>query len=316
MAQLYFTSTDLLASIKRRASVPSSQNLFTDEDLLAFANEEIDIGLVPSIMRLHEDYLLYIQNVPFISGVRSYELPERAIGNKLRDVYFKTSDNNRVETTRINVEDISNYNGTYYNNRMFTYYLLNNTLEMLPNQTPGNGTLEFYYYIRPNRLVKTDRTAEIRSIDRTTGVITLKTVPTVFSTTELFDLVSSKSPHKTLLIDMPILNMNTTLKTVTVDPTLIPTTLRVGDFLNLAKETSIPQVPSDLHAILAHRVAMRCLEAMGDNEGLSIANAKLQEMEDRTGNLIDNRVEGSPQKVINRNGILRNGLLRRNRRVR
>lgn len=316
MAQLYFTTTDLLASIKRRASIPSSQNLFTDEDLLAFANEEMDIGLVPSVMRLHEDYLLYKQEIPFEMGVKSYELPERAIGNKLRDIYFRTPDGNRLETTRINVEDISNYNGVYYNNRLFTYYIFNNTVELLPNQTPGTGTLEFLYYIRPNRLVKTDRTAKIKSIDRTTGVITLDTIPNVFNISELYDLISSKSPHKTLLIDLSITNINTTFKTITVDPASIPTTLRNGDFVNLAKESSIPQVPSDLHAVLAHRVSMRCLEAMSDTEGLQAATAKLQDMEERTGNLIDNRVEGSPLKVVNRNGILRNGLLRRNRRIR
>jgi hypothetical protein len=59
--------------------------------------------------------------------------------------------------------------------------------------------------------------------------------------------------------------------------------------------------------MLAQRVTMRCLEALGDQAGLTLAAAKLLEMEQKTGSLIDSRVEGAPLKVAPKNTFLRRG---------
>jgi hypothetical protein len=67
--------------------------------------------------------------------------------------------------------------------------------------------------------------------------------------------------------------------------------------------------------ILAHRVATRILESMGDTEGLTNANQKLAELEQNINTLVDNRVEDSPKKITNHRAILRTGLfVRRYRR--
>ena len=48
-------TSDLIRSIKRRAMIPSSQETFTDEDFLEMATEEVNLGLVPLIQRMHEE---------------------------------------------------------------------------------------------------------------------------------------------------------------------------------------------------------------------------------------------------------------------
>jgi hypothetical protein len=73
----------------------------------------------------------------------------------------------------------------------------------------------------------------------------------------------------------------------------------------VAGESCIPNVPTELHAILAQRVACRVLEAIGDTQSLQNANSKLQEMEGKAGVILDSRVEGAVHKVVNR-GVLRN----------
>jgi hypothetical protein len=57
MPNPWMTSDDLLESVKRKISFPSSQSTFTDADILAFANEELMISQVPSVMSFHEEYL-------------------------------------------------------------------------------------------------------------------------------------------------------------------------------------------------------------------------------------------------------------------
>lgn len=46
-----YTTADLISSIKAIASIPTSQNLFSTADFLRFANHEMQINLVPLVMR-------------------------------------------------------------------------------------------------------------------------------------------------------------------------------------------------------------------------------------------------------------------------
>lgn len=85
----------------------------------------------------------------------------------------------------------------------------------------------------------------------------------------------------------------------------IPTKLNINDVIALPEETSIPQIPIELHSMLAQRVAMRCLESMGDTAGLQAAAAKLADMEIKTGNLLNDRVESAPLKVVPRHSLMR-----------
>lgn len=85
----------------------------------------------------------------------------------------------------------------------------------------------------------------------------------------------------------------------------IPRGMLAGDIIGLAETTIIPQIPSELHPMLAQGAAMRCLEALGDTQGLQNAAAKLADMEQKTATLIENRVESSPLKVVPRHSLLR-----------
>lgn len=85
----------------------------------------------------------------------------------------------------------------------------------------------------------------------------------------------------------------------------IPLKLSIDDIIAIPEETIIPQMQIELHPMLAQRAAMRCLESLGDVAGLQAASAKLADMESKAGNLINNRVESSPQKIKPRHTTLR-----------
>ena len=322
MAKFYYTSDDLIESVKRRALVPSGQSTFTDDDFLAFANEEMNLGMVPTVVTMHEDYFLFTEEIDIVPGKVTYPIPYRAIGNKVREISFKDSNGNIFEMTRIGVGDLPFYNGPYTYNRVYAYYLSNNEISLVPQSINiSNGTkLRVSYYIRPNSLVLLENVAPITQINdgMTPGTkdIYVSNLPENFTTSQLFDLVKVKSPHKCLKIELSAISVNTTTKVITLNESDVPSDLAVGDHICLATESAIPQIPSDLHVVLAHRVATRVLEAIGDTEGLQNANQKLAEMEKKTEALIDNRVEDAPAKVVNRHAIIRRGLFQRRFRVR
>lgn len=311
----YYTSDNLIKSVKRRAMIPQSQSTFATEDFLAFADEEMNLGLVPSVLRQHEDYYLYTEQITLTAGKVRYSIPYRAIGNKLRDVAFEDANGDVYEMTRISIEDVPFYNQNNSTGRVYAYYIENNDVVLVPDSVSiaADTKLRMSYYLRPNSLVLLSDVAVITNINRVTGAITVSSVPTGFSATQLLDLVKVKSPHKILDFDIQPVSINSSTKTITLSLSDIPEDLEAGDHITLAEQTAIPQLPSDLHVVLAHRVAARCLEALGDTEGLQSANQKLAELEQQTATLIDNRVEGAPRKVIARHTALRNGLYSRRR---
>jgi hypothetical protein len=303
----YYTSELLIESVKSRINIPTNQNTYSDSRILEYADEEMSLVVVPAIMSLHEDYLLYSQDVPMVSGQSEYVIPYRAVGNKLYDLQYVDDSGNVMSMSRTTMADQPNWNGSYTVNRTYAYYLKNNRIVLLPNVDGyANGSIRFVYYIRPSSFVKSSAIGVITNIDTTTGEIAVANLPNTRC-----DFYKVQSPHNILEIDLLPTSVNFSSKTLTFDPDDIPSELSVGDHVALAQQCAIPQIPSDLHVFLAQKTAERILEAQGDMEGLQAARQKSAEMEVRAGTLIDNRVDESPIKLTNRNGILQYGLLSR-----
>lgn len=308
----YYTSELLIDSVKRRINIPTNQNTYSNENILAFADEELGLVVVPAIMSLHEDYLLFTEDQQIQESQSEYIIPYRAVGNKLYDLQFVDLSNNIMPMTRSTMANQPDYNGAYTTNVNYAYYVKNNRIVLMPPIIgTGTGSLRFIYYIRPSSLVMTTAVGVINNINRTTGEITVDNLPSTFSTSVKFDLYNVQSPHNIISVDLQATSVNSTSKTITLDPDDIPSELILGDHISLAQQCAIPQIPSDLHVFLAQKTAERILEAQGDMEGLALAKQKSAEMEVRAGTIIDNRVEESPPKLVNRNSPLRYGLTSR-----
>jgi hypothetical protein len=390
---------DLIRSIKRRAFIPSSQETFTDEDLLEMATEEVNIGLVPLIQRMHEEHLIYYIEVPLEADKKKYPIPARAHGNKLRDLALVDENDNVFEMHRYSINEISDFTNTtsYINSRGF--YLENNNIVITNFDVNIGNKLRFYFYMRPNHLVLENKgsiiesvinTQEVNQITPKSGSITnitvgaktilqcsnhglnnndlvlisgtdvtpsiegfhevsiidsnsysistatsslgaisgsyalalnvkklrLNSLPDSFLGSTLFDFVQNISPNKILNYDSRVNSINQLTKEITF-PIESASEVVVGSYINLAEETFVPNIPTELHPILAQRVAVTCLEAMGDEQNKQSAERKLAKMEQDAGTFLDNRVEGAAQKIKSRHSPLVNTLNtlgRRNRR--
>lgn len=310
MAKSRCLSTDnLIASVKRRAMLPSTQVTFKEDDFLAFANEEMDMGLVPHVLSFHEDYLLDTVSIAIDGSSSRFKIPHRAIGNKVRDVRFRDTNGNLYEMTRVQKEDemYFQFNSAGTGPTTLRTFMIEADEIVMPQGTlPGvGGFLDIIYYLRPNEIVSEDRVCRVVSIDTNTKTVTIDSFPSVFVGETIFDITSNKSPYKLVAKDIEPTSLPSDTNLFFVFDEL-PDHLDVGDVIALSEETIIPQVPIELHSMLAQRIAIRCLEALGDSQGLQNAMAKLQEMEFKTGSVIDDRVEGSPKKIVNFHSFIRN----------
>jgi hypothetical protein len=385
----YYTSTDLIEAVGRKAAVPFSQNTFTETDVLRFANEEMFLAQVPNILQFHEEYLVYEQEVSLISNVSRYAIPNRAIGMKFRDVFYKDPQGNLVEMSKISPDDRSFFQTVNDSGSVpYHYYLQNNSLIVTPTVGANpQGSLVFTYFLRPNSLVLNERAAICQSFSKNLvltanldigdsiliGALTLiadtdfviglneaatannivsaintdsryaassnsnvvtvtyttvdvpvsavsafitvqstitvnfDQVPTNITNSSLVDLLQTEGGHSTLKFDVRLGANSVSGTTITFNTEDVPEDFIVGDYVCSQYECIIPQVPSDLHNLLAERTCARILESLGDQEGLKSVNAKIAEQTIATSNIMDSRVEEDPQKVFNRNSILRLG---------
>src|SRR5271165_4150777 len=129
----WYTSDDIISSIQRKISFPISQNTFTNSDILQFANEEMLIAQVPSVMRYHEEYFVANLSVPLIQNVSRYEIPNRAIGMKLRDIFWQDPQGNLFEMTRVSANDAAFFQRNVgANTEIAKYYFEGNFIVLTP----------------------------------------------------------------------------------------------------------------------------------------------------------------------------------------
>jgi hypothetical protein len=161
----WYTSQTLIQAIQRKIAIPLNQRTFIDTDILAFAAEELLIDMVPDILRYHQEYFVWSEDVILNPNQQRYPIPERAMGMRLRDLFYVDTNGNLFEMTRINADDKAYWQRESATiSLMQKYYLEGNDIVLAPQniQSP-TGTLRFSYFIRPNQLVDDAQAAIIKS---------------------------------------------------------------------------------------------------------------------------------------------------------
>jgi len=297
----YYTVDDLITSVTRRATIPVSDTTISNDDLIRFANEELSESIMALILSTREEIYLTYEDITLVNGKQNYPIPYRAIGAKVRIIKpLLPNQSNGVNAegpalVPIDLETVYNWNYTNSNNSG-GFYLRNDEIILLSNVNSfGTQTLRVFYYLRPNDLVALDRGSKIRTINSTTGVITVDSVPQNITNSTKVDLIQALPNHKTYLFDQDCV-VNAAAKTITL--TTVPATLSIGDYICTAGETVTPQIPVDIIPLLEQSVVCKVLEAIGDTEGLKNAYTRLQTLEKRVVNIIDNRIEAPGRKII------------------
>lgn len=291
-------ASKLIESVRNRAMIPDDTSVYDDQSILAILNEEIDVGLLDTLLTLQEEHLVtYTDKVPENGRLI---IPSRSVASKLRDLH-KLSGSNIREMSRVSLEELSDYDNGYdsYNSDLF--YLEGDEIVLIGD---SSHLMRMYFNLRPNVISLESTCAQITSIDRSTGVIQFSSIPAAFSSLAELDFVQEKSPNKILAFDIPVTSVTISTKTITVNPASIPSRLSVGDWVCPTETSPYPNVPTEMHPLLAQRAAIFILEALGDNENLGSAKSKLSQMEKSIQKILDDRVEGAPRKIKSRHGFL------------
>lgn len=278
---------------------PTSQLLFTDEELATILTEEMHADIVPLLMREQEDFLVKDYDQAIYTSVNTYYLPPRAIGGKLKDVVLVDSSGNEIDFPRLGDKQAKQA-PLISNARSQGWVFDMDRVIVKPNaQGLGSYTLRMKYYRRPNNLVKAATAGQITTINTTTKEVTLSNAPSAWSTDTLFDVIQGTPFFRAWGEDQVITNKAGSVLTFSS----LPTGMIVGDWVAEQGFSPIPQIPYELHNILAQRTVIKILEDMGDRAGMDSAVQVYQDMEDKFRALVSPRSDGTPQKLVSGGGI-------------
>lgn len=300
-----YTAEKLIKGIKRRASMPTSNSLFSEEDFLGFINSELESLVVPLILKHKQGYFLTYQDIEVNSTDAAYNLPSDSIVMGMRSaVYVDNQGKPQHNLEHLSIEKVSS-DDRYCLDAGF--YFEGNTIVLYPKPNKAR-TLRLYYYHTPNEVVLSSKCGQITAIDTNTNEVTLSNIPNDWNTDDVFDVVGSK----------PGFNLNATGLTASSisSPTITLNSvenLSIGDWVCLEGTSPVPMVPKEAFKIVEQAAAAKCLEALG--RSTNTAEGKLQQCMQSFESLISPRSKGkSPVISANGEGIFQNN--HNNRRYR
>jgi len=300
MAGPSFATEALISNIKRRCAVPNSQLTYLPADFTDIANDELQGRVVPLLMSTREDYFVSFTDVT-LSG-NEVEIPADAVGEKLRTVAIVSQTSPLVlnNLPRIDLDVVAGV-GFSSSTSIAGFYIQGNTLMLYPsNAVPQSTTIRLYYYKRTLALAAPSTYGQVVAVNPGTSTVQLSFLPSSWVTGTVLNSVSETSPFE--VTDSSITIVSTSSPSIIVDSVA---DIAVGDYISEEGYSAIPQIPIEAHAYLAQLSAVKCLEGLGDREGMKAANAMAEILEKSLLVMVSQRVDGSVKKIVNPNGGLR-----------
>lgn len=298
------TADAFVAAVKRKITLPTGNVLLDDTDILAIADEVTAGVIVPLVLTLRQEYFGYFESETVTVGTASYSVPYRAIGRALRDLKFANADATQIRSLALSsLEDAHLY---LSDTAVHSFYFIGDKVVLLGTPATASEAIYWYYNMRPSSLVLLASAGTITAV--ASNVISISATPAAFVLGASCDFIRGKSGNNIMAYDKAITNVAGTSITFTLAD--VPSGLAVGDYLALAGQTPVIQLPDDVYQYFVLLTSRDVLVAIGDTEGLQLLEKPLKEAEKGVTNTMQPRIQGEPTKVINRMGLLRSSRTR------
>jgi hypothetical protein len=305
-----YTVDGIIASIKRRITLPDAQNLYTPDDLIAFMGDELSSTIVPLVHSVQQEYWVVRQDVRLVANQLNYTIPVRGVANGLRLLTLVDDNGNEINFNLLRPENTaSTYNwlSPYSTSTLYGFNMEDDHIVMFPKSFVTNPTmsLRFRFERQPSQLCATTDAAQITNIAG--NVVTVNSISLSWATTMLVDLIKGGPAFVSKGDDLVITNLNIGTSEITF--AALPAIAAIGDWIALAGTSPIPQLPYQMFPYLAQCVATKCLEGMADLEPHAVAMRKQDQMKEDLLKLMQPRDMGNVQTIVNRGGLFDSGQL-------
>lgn len=298
MAHTPNTLNDMIAVVKRKAMLPASQQLFSDDDLVDYIADEMSSVLLPKTMSIREEYFVDRLDVTFVTDQVFYDLPSRAVGAKIRDIVLVTDDGTEINVPRLTSEEISKSRGIGAST--FGFFFEGNKIGFHPVNNNPTTSFRIKYFRRPNHPVLEKNAGQVLSWNTTTKIVTLSRAIPNLAVNGYVDIMDSNSPYGPVADSVQVTAIAG--NTITVESTFDFTVLTVGDWVTLEYHAPVIQMPTEAHEVIIQSAVTSVLSSMQD-PGTKIASELYQQKLMNYLDMMKDRVEGEPKRIVGSQNI-------------
>lgn len=289
-----YTTTALVADVKITGMVPTIQPLVTDAQIITAMDQELHNELAPVLMGVMEEYFVTSSDIAVTTGTESYPIPQRAVGAKLRGVFWVNSSGGLLHIPRRTLKD-SRTSWPLSNAPFSGYYIQGNTIRFFPQAIPS-GTIRVYYYRRVSALVAESAAAEVTAVNTTTNKATVTTYPSSWTTGTVIDSIQGFPHFDNVWTGKAIIGITGAGPyDIEVDDV---GDLAVGDWLALEDESPIPQIPLEGHVLLTLATASTLLRQFADGKGVELLDQEYARKLQNFTNIINARVDSDAKTIV------------------
>jgi len=299
---------------------PDAGGPLSDEELLDLLSEEILSDVAPVVEQTREDY--YVQDLTYalVADKQLYRMPPRSIGNILLDVLYVN-----LNGKEFTVPYISGENATFPSEFYLSadpsglghrkFFFRGENVGIHPTPQDSVGSFRFRYYLRPASLVKLEKVGTITTIGAagsgggTERRFTCSNIPTEFTTSEVYDIVRKDGSFSRTHLDLTGADI-VTGASGTIDfeeDDLSVDDIQVGDYICIADQSPVPQLPDTFHSLLKQRLMTIMLQAQKKWDAARASQSKVNALEERMTRFHADRARDEPKILVPRTAPLVSG---------
>jgi hypothetical protein len=179
------------------------------------------------------------------------------------------------------------------------FYFMGDQIKIVPTPNSSGITLNKIYPLKPSSLVETSAAGKITA--RSGATLTLDQVPSTFVANAMIDIIQGKQGNRIYNMDVSI----TSVSGFQIVVSSAATEVAIGDYVSLACQSPVVQLPDEVFPYLVFLTAKRCLEAISDFEGAAAIDKECLIRKKNCEMLLQPRIEGESIKIMNRSGLIR-----------
>lgn len=294
------TVDEFVQGVKRLATTPANQVLLNPQAILNIADRNLNDTVLPDIDAVNQEFFVTRTTTPIVSGTSEYAIPTRALGRKLREIKIIDPSGGRYDFPMVSIEREHLYRSSGI---PFGFYFYGDRVKLVPEPSTSDYQIEFWWFLPPGIPVFVSSCARVVSFAG--DDVTVANLPSNITVGSSIDFVEGVPGNSYLSIGKEILTvLGNTLTFAAGD---VPTGLRTGDYICPEGYSSIVQLPRIGAYYWQTLTAKEILFSVGDFDGFEklakIAENQLKNLQ----KMLEPRIEGEPQVIINDRGLLRGG---------
>lgn len=249
----------------------------TDQKIIDEANSELASRLVPLFRRLGGGFLQDSTDYTIVASQAIYVLPTRAVLSGIDSIkYVDSSGSEQYALVKIPQRRIGQMSTQWWPISDTTspnptgFYLDAGGIVLYPVPSVASGSLRVYYPRRPGKLVLDAVSAsQHTTVGTVTSVaaslITLNANHNGWPANTRIDIMAAYSPFKLFAKDIATTTAAAGTATIAVATDMTALGITAGDYVTLAKQSYIPEIPEEWHEYLLDATTARMMNKLGQS---------------------------------------------------